>query len=52
MKELMISESRDQCRYAGTFIYTLLALTRAEKYFPEVRHFLDNFGRSSNIKSK
>ena len=50
IKELVNSDSRDQCpRYPVTFIYTLLALTKPQNNFPEVRHFVDNLGRSSDI---
>ena len=46
-KEALIPESRGQCpRHLGTFIYTLIALARGDKYFPEIRHFPDNLGRS------
>ena len=49
----MISELRDQCpRYSGIFIYRLLALASVENDFPEIRHFLDNSGCSSNITPK
>ena len=42
IKELLIFDSRDQCPgYSGTFIYTLLALTKPYNNFPDVRHFVD-----------
>ena len=50
ISEPIISESREQCqRNSGTSIYTLLALSR--NIFLEIRHFLDDSGRSSDITS-
>ena len=46
----VISESRDQCeRYSETLIYTLLIFTKPCSNFPEIRQFVDNSVRSSDV---
>ena len=46
----VISESRDQCeRYSETLIYALLMLTKPYSNFPEIRQFVDNSVRSSDV---
>ena len=46
----VISESRDQCeRYSETLIYALLILTKPCSNFPEIRQFVDNSVRSSDV---
>ena len=46
----VISESRDHCeRYSETLIYALLMLTKPYSNFPEIRQFVDNSVRSSDV---
>ena len=46
----VISESRDRCeRYSETLIYALLMLTKPYSNFPEIRQFVDNSVRSSDV---
>ena len=46
----MISESPHQHqKYTVAFIYVPLPLIKASNNFPEVRHFVDNSGRLSDI---
>ena len=46
----VISESRDQCeRYSETLICALSIFTKPYSNFPEIRQFVDNSVRSSDV---
>ena len=46
----VISESRDQCeRYSETLIYAHSILPKPYSNFPEIRQFVDNSVRSSDV---